>query len=523
MNVQRVRVNIIPSGIIPVANLSQGDYGREIMFEVFDGNSPADLSEIQTAFLSGEKPDGKAFSLNGTITNNCVSVTSTYQSTALSGNIEAKLVLIDSDSQLKSALIIWDVDADPSSGSVTSDEDIQDIISAALEIKDEAEQNAYNAGQSALAAATSASEASDSETNAATSESNAEAWAVGERGGVPVESTDDTYHNNSKYYSEYAQSIADRLPEGFNPKGTITFSQLPSIADSFVGDTWNISDAFVTTSDFRRGAGISVDADSFVYLTLDHQWDVLSVKLRGVQGVKGNEESTYRTGNVNLTPANIGALATNGASTNTTVAFTSNDLAANTTVKTNTTTNQPSTVSKLSSGETLASMFNKISSMFASIRKLWNTVGSTAIDTAYGATLTAQMANLKSYNTYSTSETWTGEYWGTKKVYSCMITATNFAGTITSSGNRMTYRKETSISNIDCVLSKKGWWKTSNNTKKYCVGSTFPHYSTLAIDYSDSMFVDSGTVTYFITLNKADAPAGTTITFEITIKYIKTT
>ena len=29
-----------------------------------------------------------------------------------------------------------------------------------------------------------------------------------------------------------------------------------------------------------------------------------------VSGVKGNEESTYRTGNVNLTPANIGAIAT---------------------------------------------------------------------------------------------------------------------------------------------------------------------------------------------------------------------
>lgn len=107
-----------------------------------------------------------------------------------------------------------------------------------------------------------------------------------------------------------------------------------------------------------------------------------------VTGVKGNAETDYRTGDVNLTPANIGAysksevdtalngkLGTSGASTNTTVAFTSNDLAANTTVKTNTTTNQPSTVAKLSSGETLASMFGKISSMFASIRKLWNTVG----------------------------------------------------------------------------------------------------------------------------------------------------
>ena len=36
------------------------------------------------------------------------------------------------------------------------------------------------------------------------SEYNAEAWAVGERGGVPVNETDQTYHNNAKYYAEQA-------------------------------------------------------------------------------------------------------------------------------------------------------------------------------------------------------------------------------------------------------------------------------------------------------------------------------
>ncbi len=48
-------------------------------------------------------------------------------------------------------------------------------------------------------------EAQTSATNAATSESNSEAWAVGERGGVPVSSGDDTYENNSKYYAGLAQ------------------------------------------------------------------------------------------------------------------------------------------------------------------------------------------------------------------------------------------------------------------------------------------------------------------------------
>lgn len=37
---------------------------------------------------------------------------------------------------------------------------------------------------------------------------DAEAWAVGKRGGVTVSSTDETYHNNSKYYAERSNSYA---------------------------------------------------------------------------------------------------------------------------------------------------------------------------------------------------------------------------------------------------------------------------------------------------------------------------
>lgn len=37
---------------------------------------------------------------------------------------------------------------------------------------------------------------------------DAEAWAVGQRGGVNVDVTDETYHNNSKFYSEVAEQAA---------------------------------------------------------------------------------------------------------------------------------------------------------------------------------------------------------------------------------------------------------------------------------------------------------------------------
>ena len=47
-------------------------------------------------------------------------------------------------------------------------------------------------------------DAQASASSAATSESNSEAWAVGQRGGTDVPSTDPTYENNSKYYAGQA-------------------------------------------------------------------------------------------------------------------------------------------------------------------------------------------------------------------------------------------------------------------------------------------------------------------------------
>lgn len=40
---------------------------------------------------------------------------------------------------------------------------------------------------------------------------NAEAWAVGQRGGVDVPNTDPTYHNNAKYYAETVAETAEAI------------------------------------------------------------------------------------------------------------------------------------------------------------------------------------------------------------------------------------------------------------------------------------------------------------------------
>lgn len=93
----------------------------------------------------------------------------------------------------------------------------------------------------------------------------------------------------------------------FNPCGTVTFANLPSLSTADVGDMYNISDAFTTTADFKEGAGHSIPAGANVYKTSDSKWDILAGVT--VTGVKGDKEQNYRLGNVNLTPANIGAIA----------------------------------------------------------------------------------------------------------------------------------------------------------------------------------------------------------------------
>ena len=70
-----------------------------------------------------------------------------------------------------------------------------------------------------------------------------------------------------------------------------------------------------------------------------------------VTGIKGNSESAYRTGKVNLTAANIGALEPSGDASNAKVTFTQSSGRVN-----------------LTSGETLKTSFGKLSKWFADLK-----------------------------------------------------------------------------------------------------------------------------------------------------------
>lgn len=79
----------------------------------------------------------------------------------------------------------------------------------------ELNEGVENANTAAQNAAESATSAADSAEEAAQNANNAEAWAVGERDGEPVEPSDPTYFNNAKHYALVAQQGADKAGYAF--------------------------------------------------------------------------------------------------------------------------------------------------------------------------------------------------------------------------------------------------------------------------------------------------------------------
>ena len=101
--------------------------------------------------------------------------------------------------------------------------------------------------------------------------------------------------------------MSEGLKGGLQPHGTVAFADLPALADVSTGWMFNISDEFTTTDDFKEGAGNVIPAGANIYKTSDEKWDVLAGT--PVTGIKGAKETSYRRGNVNLTPVDIGAYA----------------------------------------------------------------------------------------------------------------------------------------------------------------------------------------------------------------------
>ena len=295
-------------------------YGNRLPFQIQIVNADAEVISTTTGYLNIEKSavqaeDVESSSDFSTFVDILVEITKKYNETkeysnnAKQSEINAKESETNAkQSELKASTSETNAKTSENNAKI-SETNARASYTHAQECADQAKASADNAATSEtntktseknarasyVAAKTCADNAKTSETSAAASETNAESYAVGKT-------------DSAKYYYEQSKSIAESFSGALRPMGTITFSELPTNASS--GDMYNISDQFTTTSNFKEGSGNIIPAGSNIYRTADNYWDVLAGT--PVSGVKGNKENSYRTGNVNITPGNIGAVSTDG-------------------------------------------------------------------------------------------------------------------------------------------------------------------------------------------------------------------
>lgn len=222
-------------------------------------------------------------------------------------------------------------------------DDANSAAASASAYQYDAKNSAMAAKQSEAVAKTSEANAKASETAAKTSETNANESASNAQEYASGKT------DSAKYYYEQCKAISESFAGSLRPMGTVKFAELPALSLVTAGDMYNISDEFVTTTDFKEGAGNTQAAGTNVYKTFDGMWDCLAGS--PVTGVKGANEATFRRGNVNITPENIGALASEGDAKDTTVTFT-----------------QATARTNVASGDKMSTLFGKIAKWFADLK-----------------------------------------------------------------------------------------------------------------------------------------------------------
>lgn len=113
MENQIIQINLVPNMSTPaVVRVSQYDVGRPLVFKVYDGTSPADLTGV-TAVIEGTKRSGLGFSESGTVTDNTVTLNTTLAMTQEDGSIPAEIRFSKTGEDVGTANFILAVEKSP--------------------------------------------------------------------------------------------------------------------------------------------------------------------------------------------------------------------------------------------------------------------------------------------------------------------------------------------------------------------------------------------------------------------------
>lgn len=245
MAVQTIRLYLEPSGIADVAHASQLDTQRQFKFLIYDENGAYTFPSGSEVSINGQKADGYLFDYTesdyvGNVhiiskSGNQVTVNTTQQMTACPGNVACQIRISKDGQDLGILPFTMFVQKTPLADEQGfSQSDLPSIVKKYNEFTEDAEAWAVGkrngvdvtsgdetyhnnskyysqqASTSASTASTKATQASNSATTATNQALKSEGYAVGKQNGTNVASGSPYYHNNSRYYSQQASASADR-------------------------------------------------------------------------------------------------------------------------------------------------------------------------------------------------------------------------------------------------------------------------------------------------------------------------
>jgi len=208
---QKLKVNLIPSGVMPRLNVSQYDFGsRKLEISLYDGSTPFNVPEGANVVIQGTKKDNTGFQYEHlSFSDNVVYADLTQQMTVFEGETVTELVIIvlneedpDKNEQLATANFVLVVEpAALKDDIIVSETDIPEI-----QTLPEAMAEVRRAVLSTAADAIKTGKDAD----------DAEAWAVGEIDGEPVPQDDPRYNNNAKTYALESEASAASIRGSVN-------------------------------------------------------------------------------------------------------------------------------------------------------------------------------------------------------------------------------------------------------------------------------------------------------------------
>lgn len=164
-----------------------------------------------------------------------------------------------------------------------------------------------------------------------------------------------------------------------------------SASASSAASSANDSSTYATQSKSYAAGGTGTrtgeDTDNAKYYNEQAQKALSEMQKSQVTGVKGNEETEYRTGEVNITAENVGAVKTGGDVAENTVTYESNDCGPD---------GDPALweIPKLTTGEKLSSLMQKVSRIANNFRYMIKLLGTTDISAIGDGTVTGGISTL---------------------------------------------------------------------------------------------------------------------------------